>query len=285
MLQKLRTYLEMIRFSHTVFALPFALMGAVLAAGGIPAGRALSWILVAMVGARSGAMGMNRIADRHLDAMNPRTRRRAIPQGRIAAGEALAFVLVSFGIFLLAAWMLNPLCFTLAPGAIVVLAGYSYTKRFTVLSHVILGLSLGLAPLGAWIAVTGAIALAPLVLGAAVLFWVAGFDVVYALLDVEFDRQTGLFSLPARFGEQRGLAVARLFHGLTVLCLGLLIPLLDLGRVYAAGLVLAAGLLVYQHILLRRHGLTKVEVACFNVNAILSLGMLACTLGDLLLSK
>ena len=285
MLQKLRTYLEMIRFPHTVFALPFALMGAVLAAEGIPPAEKLLWILVAMVGARSGAMGVNRIADRHLDAQNPRTRGRALPQGRIAPAEASVFVAGSFGMFLWAAWRLNPLCFALAPVAILIVAGYSYTKRFTALSHCILGLSLSLAPVGAWIAVTGGLTAAPLVLGTAVLFWVAGFDVLYALLDIEFDRTIGLFSVPARLGLQGGLLVARLFHGLTLLGFVTLIPLLHLGPVYVAGLLFASGLLVYQHILLRRHGLAKVEVACFNVNAALSIGLFAFTLADLLLSR
>jgi 4-hydroxybenzoate polyprenyltransferase len=285
MLATIRTYLEMIRFSHTVFALPFALMGAVLAAGGIPPADRLLWILVAMVGARSGAMGVNRLADRHLDSLNPRTRGRALPQGRIAPVEVLVFVVASFGIFLWAAWRLNPLCFALAPVAILIVAGYSYTKRFTVLSHCILGLSLGLAPIGAWIAVAGRLALAPLVLGAAVLFWVAGFDVLYALLDIEFDRKIGLFSLPARLGEHGGLVVARLFHGLTLAGFALLIPLLGLGSVYGVGLLIASALLVYQHVLLRRHGLAKVEVACFNVNAVLSIGMFLAALGDLLLQR
>ncbi len=283
MLQKLRTYLEMIRFSHTVFALPFAFMGAVLAAGGVPPGEKILWILVAMVGARSGAMGMNRLADRHLDALNPRTRDRALPQGRIASGEALLFVVLSFSVFLLAAWMLNPLCFALAPAAILIVSGYSYTKRVTALSHLILGLSLALAPLGAWIAVTGGIALPAVILGAAVLFWVAGFDVLYALMDIEFDRRTGLFSLPARFGVNGGMQIARLFHAGTVGCLAVLMPLARLGPVYAAGLLLAAGLLAYEHWLLQRHGLAKLDVAFFNVNGALSIGLFLFTLGDLLL--
>jgi 4-hydroxybenzoate polyprenyltransferase len=283
MREKLRTYLEMIRFSHTVFALPFALMGAVLAAGGIPSSDKLLWILVAMVGARSGAMGMNRLADRHLDRLNPRTQDRALPQGRIAPGEALAFVALSFSIFLLAAWRLNPLCFALAPIAILVVSGYSYTKRFTTLSHLILGLSLALAPIGAWIAVTGRTAFPAGVLGAAVLFWVAGFDILYALMDVEFDRRTGLLSIPARLGVNGGMLVARLFHALTIACLALLIPLLSLGPVYAAGLLLAAALLAYEHFLLHRHGLAKLDVAFFNVNGALSIGLFLFTLGDLLL--
>jgi len=283
MLQTLRTYLEMIRFSHTVFALPFAFMGAVLAAGGIPSKRTLFWILVAMVGARSGAMGMNRYADRHLDAQNPRTQDRALPQGKIAAREVLAFICVSFAVLLVAAWMLNPLCFALAPVAILIVAGYSYTKRFTNFSHLILGLSLALAPIGAWIAVTGRVALPALILGTAVLFWVAGFDILYALMDIEFDRRSGLFSIPARLGVQRGMAVAGLCHMLTVLCLALMVPLLGLGKVYLAGLFLAMALLLYEHWLLYRHGLTKLNVAFFNVNGALSIGLFLFTLGDLLL--
>jgi 4-hydroxybenzoate polyprenyltransferase len=283
MLQKLRTYLEMIRFSHTVFALPFAFMGAVLAGGGIPSADRLFWILVAMVGARSGAMGMNRLADRHLDAQNPRTRDRALPRGRISPAEALAFVAISFSLLLVAAWMLNPACFALAPVAILIVSGYSYTKRFTNLSHVILGLSLALAPIGAWIAVTGRMTLAAAVLGAAVLFWVGGFDILYALMDIEFDRRTGLFSIPARLGVNGGMWVARLFHMLTVGCLALLIPLLHLGSVYVAGLLLAAMLLLYEHWLLYRHGMAKLDVAFFNVNGALSIGMFLFTLGDLLI--
>jgi 4-hydroxybenzoate polyprenyltransferase len=283
MLQKLRTYLEMIRFPHTVFALPFAFMGAILAAGGIPPGDKILWILVAMVGARSGAMGVNRLADRHLDRLNPRTRDRALPRGRMSPGEALAFVACSFGLFLLAAWMLNPLCFALAPVAILIVSGYSYTKRFTTLSHLILGLSLALAPIGAWIAVTGRATLPAVVLGMAVVFWVAGFDILYALMDIDFDRRRGLFSIPARLGADGGIRIARLFHALTAACLTLLIPLLGLGPVYGVGLLLAVALLCYEHWLLHRHGLARLDVAFFNVNGALSIGLFLFTLSDLLL--
>lgn len=285
MLTTLRTYLEMIRFSHTLFALPFAFMGAILAAGGVPSGRTLGWILVAMVGARSGAMGMNRIADRHMDALNPRTRDRALPQGRIALGEAATFVVVSFGVFLLAAWMLNPLCFALAPVAILIVCGYSYTKRFTAGSHLVLGLSLALAPIGAWLAVTGSVALPALILGTGVLFWVAGFDILYAFMDIEFDRCMGLFSIPARLGMAKGLVVAGFFHALTVCCLALLIPLLRLGTIYGTGLACAAALLFYEHRLVHRHGLAKLNMAFFTVNGVLSIGMFLATAADLLLSR
>ncbi|HTX54845.1 MAG TPA: UbiA-like polyprenyltransferase, partial [Candidatus Baltobacteraceae bacterium] len=280
MFSKLRTCLEMIRFSHTVFALPFALMSAVLAASGLPSGRTLGWILVAMVGARSGAMGMNRIADRALDAANPRTRDRALPRGRISSVEAAAFVVLSFLVFLVAAWQLNPLCFALAPVALFVLVGYSYTKRFTVLSHLVLGLSLGIAPVGAWIAVTGGFALAPLLLCVAVLFWVAGFDILYAFADIEFDRQAGLFSIPARWGMGVGRWVSAAFHAVMIVCLATLVPLVGLGWVYTVGLMLAAALLGTEHLLIHRHGLAKLDLAFFNVNGIVSIGMLVATLLD-----
>jgi len=285
MLATLRAYLEMIRFAHTVFALPFAFMGAILAAGGMPPGRTLWWILVAMVGARSGAMGANRIADRYLDGLNPRTRDRALPRGRIALGDAVAFVVVSFAVFLLAAWMLNPLCLALAPLAILIVCGYSYTKRFTAGSHLVLGLSLALAPIGAWAAVRGEIAAPALVLGLGVLFWVAGFDILYAFQDIDFDRRTGLFSIPAWLGTAKGLTIAAIFHGLTVCCLAALIPLLGLGPVYGIGLACAAVLLFYEHRLVHRHGLAKLDMAFFNVNGVLSIGMLLATLGDLLFSR
>ena len=285
MFPKLRVYLEMIRFAHTVFALPFAFMGAILAAGGIPPGRTLWWILAAMVGARSGAMGMNRIADRYLDGLNPRTRDRALPQGRIALGEAVGFVVVSFGVFLLAAWMLNPLCLALAPVAILIVCGYSYTKRFTAGSHLVLGLSLALAPIGAWVAVRGEVAAPALVLGLAVLFWVAGFDILYAFQDVDFDRRTGLFSIPAWLGTAKGLIVAGIFHACTVCCLALLIPLLRLGPIYGLGLLCAAILLLYEHRLVHRHGLAKLDMAFFNVNGVLSIGMFLATVGDRLFIK
>ena len=285
MFAKLRVYLDMIRFAHTVFALPFAFMGAVLAAGGIPPGRTLWWILVAMVGARSGAMGMNRIADRHLDSLNPRTRDRALPQGRLALGEAAAFVVVSFAIFLFSAWMLNPVCFALAPPAIIVVCGYSYTKRFSAASHLVLGLSLALAPIGAWVAVRGEIAAPALVLGLGVLFWVAGFDILYAFQDIDFDRRTGLFSIPAWLGPVKGLLIAGVFHALTVCCLALLIPLLHLGPIYRMGLLCAALLLIYENLLMHRHGLAKLDTAFFNVNGALSIGMVLATVGDVLLSR
>lgn len=281
-LQRIRLILEMIKFSHTVFALPFALMGAVLAARGIPDGQTLLWILVAMVGARSGAMGMNRYADRDLDALNPRTRERALPRGLIRPGQLLALVAVSFGLLLLAAYNLNPLCFALAPFAIALLAGYSYTKRFTSLSHLILGLCLALAPIGAWLAVAGRLEAAPLLLGGAVLTWVAGFDVLYALADIPFDRAHGLFSIPARLGERGGLAVSLLLHAVTPVLLVAVGAFLSLGAWYYAGVLFVLLLLAVEHAIVHRHGLSRLDLAFFNVNGVLSIGIFLFTLVDLL---
>lgn len=283
LLAHIRRFLEMIKFSHTVFALPFALMGAILAARGIPDGRTLFWILVAMVGARSGAMGMNRYADRDLDALNPRTRERALPRGLISPGQVLVLVALSFALLLLAAYNLNPLCLALAPLAIVVLAGYSYTKRFTTLSHLILGLCLAFAPIGAWIAVAGRLEVAPLLLGAAVLCWVAGFDILYALADIPFDRAHGLFSIPALLGERGGLSVSLLLHALTPLLLAAVGSLLGLGAWYYAGVLFVLLLLAVEHVVIRRYGTSRLEFAFFNVNGILSVGVFLFTLADLLL--
>ena len=282
LLARIHLFLEMIKFSHTVFALPFALTGAVLAARGIPDGRTLFWILVAMVGARSGAMGMNRYADRDLDALNPRTRERALPRGLIRPGQVLALVALSFGLLLLAAYYLNPLCLALAPLAIVVLAGYSYTKRFTSFSHLILGLCLAFAPIGAWIAVAGRLEVAPLLLGAAVLCWVAGFDILYALADVSFDRAHGLFSIPTLLGERGGLSVSLLLHALTPLLLAAVGSLLGLGAWYYAGVLFVLLLLAAEHVIIRRYGTSRLEFAFFNVNGILSVGIFLFTLADLL---
>lgn len=283
LLAHIRRFLEMIKFSHTVFALPFALMGAILAARGIPDGRTLLWILVAMVGARSGAMGMNRYADRDLDALNPRTRERALPRGLISPGQVLVLVALSFALLLLAAYNLNPLCLALAPLAIVVLAGYSYTKRFTTLSHLILGLCLAFAPIGAWIAVAGRLEVAPLLLGAAVLCWVAGFDILYALADIPFDRAHGLFSIPALLGERGGLSVSLLLHALTPLLLAAVGSLLGLGAWYYAGVLFVLLLLAVEHVVIRRYGTSRLEFAFFNVNGILSVGVFLFTLAELLL--
>lgn len=281
-IHKVALYLELVKFSHTVFALPFALMGAILAARGIPTPPTLFWIVLAMVGARSGAMAINRLADQEFDARNPRTQERALPKGIVRRGEVILFTLGSFSLFLFAASQLNPLCLKLAPLAMAVLILYSYTKRFTFFSHVVLGLALAIAPLGAWIAVTGEMAAVPVVLGIAVLFWVAGFDVLYAMADIDFDRATGLHSIPARFGISAGMAISRSFHAATLMLLFLLMFLSDLRSFYLAGILLATGLLVYEHLLLRRYGLKRLDAAFFTANGLLSITLFAFTLLDVL---
>ena len=280
---KVALFLELVKFPHTAFALPFAFTGAILAARGVPSGRTLFWILVAMVGARSGAMAFNRLADWRLDALNPRTKDRALPRGLVKVGEVAFFTLFSFGLFLYAAFKLNPLCFKLAPLAIAIVSLYSYTKRFTPLTHFFLGLALSLAPIGAWVAVTGAFDLPPLVLGLAVLTWVAGFDILYALADIGFDRSHGLHSIPARFGPKAGVFLSRILHLFTLFLLALLIPHYGLGPFYLLGLAFSSALLFYEHFLLGRYGMAKLKVAFFNVNGIFSFSLFAFTLLDLLL--
>ena len=228
-------------------------------------------------------MAMNRLADQEIDARNPRTRERALPKGLVRRGEVILLMLGSFALFLFAAARLNPLCLKLAPFAMAVLILYSYTKRFTFLSHLILGLALAMAPLGAWIAVTGEVAAAPVVLGLAVLFWVAGFDILYAMADIDFDRASGLYSIPARFGAASGMTISRTLHALTLLLLLLLIFLLGLRSFYLAGVLLASGFLVYEHLLLIRYGLKRLDAAFFTANGLLSITLFCFTLLDLLL--
>lgn len=281
--KKVALFLELVKFPHTAFALPFAFTGALLAARGIPSGKTLFWILIAMVGARTGAMAFNRLADQRLDALNPRTKDRALPQGLVKVGEVALLTLFSFGLFLYATYQLNPLCFTLAPLAIAIVSLYSYTKRFTPLTHFFLGLTLSLAPIGAWLAVTGAFDLPPFILGLAVLTWVAGFDILYALADIDFDRHHGLHSIPARFGPKAGVLLSRILHLFTLLLLALLIPLYGLGPFYLFGVALSSALLFYEHFLLRRYGMAKLEVAFFNVNGVFSFSLFFFTLLDFLL--
>jgi 4-hydroxybenzoate polyprenyltransferase len=272
LVSRARVFGRMIRFSHSVFALPFALASAAIAAGGRVPWRALPWIVVAMVGARSAAMGFNRLADQRLDARNPRTASRELPRGLLSRGEVWLFVLVSAAALVGAAAMLNPLCLVLSPVALAIVLGYSYTKRFTSLSHVVLGLALGIAPVGAWLAVRGAFAPAPIVLALAVLCWVAGFDVIYACQDVDFDRREGLRSLPARLGPPRALAVARGLHVLAVALLASLAALAPLHPVYLAGVASVAVLLVYEHSLVSAEDLSRVDAAFFTVNGWISIG-------------
>ena len=282
MLNRIRIILEMIKFEHTIFALPFAFTGALLALGGLPTGQQAFWIVMAMVGARSAAMGFNRWADRHIDAENPRTRTRALPAGLVTSGQVLLFIAVSAAVLVLAAYMLNPLAFALSPVALAIVFLYSYTKRFTFLSHAVLGLAISGAPLGAWIAVTGRIELPALVLALAVLFWLLGFDILYALQDLEFDRQKGLHSIPQRFGVRTSLRIARSAHALTMAGLTSLYVLLPVGMFYVIGVLIALGLIVYEHTLVKEGDLSKLDLAFFNMNGWISVTIFGFTLLDVL---
>ena len=283
MIRKVLTVLEMIKVQHSVFALPWAVVGAFYAAGGVPSPATLLWILVAMVSARSAAMAFNRIADAPLDAENPRTRERAIPAGKLTAGFAFGFTLAMAALFVVSAWRLNDLCLKFSPAVLAVLLGYSFTKRFTALCHGVLGLSLGLAPVGAWIAVAPGKAAHPFpwLLGTAVLFWIAGADILYACEDLEFDRRKGLRSVPAALGLPAALSVARLCHLAAVGAL--------LGAGFAAGLgpwwygavTAVAALLGYEHAIVKPDDLRRVNRAFFHVNAVVSGVILAGAMLDL----
>ncbi|NOY53220.1 MAG: UbiA family prenyltransferase [Deltaproteobacteria bacterium] len=273
--------LRMIKFSHTVFALPFALMGAVLAARGLPSGHVLFWILMAMIGARTLAMTFNRLVDRKIDAANPRTADREMPRGIVTLPQAVWMIVGSLLLFVFACARLNPLCLMLSPFALLVILGYSFTKRFTAYSHLVLGLSLAIAPVGAWIAVRGNLELPVLLIGLAVFFWVAGFDILYAIQDIDFDRKAGLYSLPGRVGVGSSLVIARIFHLLTVVLLTLEIPMLSLGIYYLAGLAIVSGLLFYEHAIIREDDLSRLDMAFFKMNGYISVTLFAFTLLDL----
>jgi 4-hydroxybenzoate polyprenyltransferase len=273
----------MIKFEHTIFALPFAFIGALLARRGLPAAWQAGWIVAAMVGARSAAMAFNRIADRHYDALNPRTSGRALPSGSLSMGFALVFTAAMSALFILSAWKLNSLCFYLSFPTLAILLLYSYTKRFTSLSHLVLGFSVGCAPLAAWLAVRGEFALPPILLSAAVMFWVAGFDLIYALQDIEFDRGARLFSLPSRFGIGPALRISTLFHGATVILLAATAMLTNLGWLAFAGIAIVAGILYWEHRLVTPQDLSRINVAFFNLNGYVSILLLLTFAGDILI--
>ncbi|MER3631999.1 MAG: 4-hydroxybenzoate octaprenyltransferase [Blastocatellia bacterium] len=272
---KLKITLEMIKFEHTLFALPFALLGAILAANGFPSKWQTFWIIVAMVGARSAAMTFNRIADRDLDAKNPRTANRELPTGKVSLNFAWLFLFVSIAIFLIAAWSLNWLTFLLSPVALISILGYSYAKRFTTFSHLMLGWALAISPTAAWIAVRGTIdSEIPLLLSLFVLMWTAGFDVMYACQDAEFDRRLGLYSIPARLGVGRALWIARIFHFQAFLVLLLLLAFTGFGWPAYLGVGAVAALLIYQHLLIRASDLSRMNAAFFTANASVSIILL-----------
>jgi 4-hydroxybenzoate polyprenyltransferase len=281
--RKLKITLNMIKFEHTVFALPFALIGALLASGGLPSWWQIGWILTAMVGARSAAMTFNRIVDVRIDAVNPRTRDRALPKGSISVGFAVAFTACMAALFVFAAWELNPLCFYLSFPTLAILFFYSFTKRFTAWSHVILGVAVGLAPLAAWLAIQGQFALAPTLLSGAVMLWVAGFDVIYALQDLEFDRKARLFSIPARVGVSRSLRVSTAFHFGTIVLLIATAWLMHLGAIAYAGIALVASILYWEHHIVKPNDLSRIDVAFFNLNGYVSILLLITFATDILI--
>ena len=265
---KLKTTLEMIKFEHTLFALPFAFLGAVMAAEGLPTWWQILWISLAMVGARSAAMTFNRIVDRDFDAANPRTANRELPSGKLSVRFAWVFFLASVVLFLVAAYSLNWLTFALSPIALASVLGYSYAKRFTSFSHLLLGWALAISPTGAWIAVRGAIdSEVPLLISLFVLMWTSGFDIMYACQDHDFDRKAGLRSIPARFGVARSLWMARLFHIQAWVVLLILYLVSGLGIVALVGVGLVALLLVYQHTIVRPNDLSRMNAAFFTTNA------------------
>ena len=280
--KKTGIFLEMIKFSHTIFALPFALTGALLAAGGLPSIRQTFWIVLAMVGARTAAMAMNRLIDARIDARNPRTAARAIPAGLIGRELTLFFIVAASALMMLAAQMLNPLCLKLSPIALFFLLLYSYCKRFTALAHVVLGICLAAAPIGAWIAIRGTIDAPALVLGGVVLFWVAGFDILYALQDLEFDRSAGLHSIPVLLGVKGSLWAARFFHLIMIGLLFTLFNLMHLGTLFLAGILVAFAMLLYEHWLLKDGDLEKLDAAFFNMNGYISIAIVLFTAADVL---
>ncbi|MDD2367274.1 MAG: putative 4-hydroxybenzoate polyprenyltransferase [Desulfuromonadaceae bacterium] len=277
---KISIFLEMIKFSHTIFALPFALTGALLAARGFPTVSQTLWIVIAMVGARTAAMAMNRLIDAEIDAKNPRTAVRAIPAGLISRGFTFFFIIAASALMLFAAYMLNPLCLKLSPLALFFILLYSYCKRFTSLAHIVLGICLAGAPVGAWAAIRGTVDAPAIILGAVVLFWVAGFDILYALQDLEFDRSAGLHSIPVLLGVKGSLWSARIFHLIMIALLFTLFSVMSLGSFFLLGIVVAFLMLLYEHWLLKGGDLTKLDAAFFNMNGYISVAIAIFTAAD-----
>ncbi|RRJ66338.1 4-hydroxybenzoate octaprenyltransferase [Paenibacillus oralis] len=285
MFRKLAIFLQMIKFEHTVFALPFAFMGALLGSqtmnNHLPSWSQIGWVLLAMFGARSAAMGLNRLIDRVSDAKNPRTKNRAIPAGLLKIGEVVVFVIISFALLFWAAAELNPLALKLLPIAVFMLVFYSFTKRFTWLCHIVLGLTIALAPLGGWAAVTGTVNWAAMVFFVTITFWIAGFDVIYACQDVEFDIKEGLHSIPVRFGVAKSLKIAQAFHIITALGFIALLLMTDLGWWYIAGMIIAYLILFYEHHIVSPGDLSRLQTAFFTMNGVLSIVVFSFTLIDL----
>ncbi len=270
---RIGVYLEMIKFQHSIFALPFAYLGAFLAEMRVPSLPALFWITLAMVGARSFAMAVNRLIDSEIDRRNPRTAERALPKGLLRGSHVVAFSLASLSLFLIAVYNLAPICRYVWPLVVIPFVVYPYTKRFTYLSHFVLGLCLGLAPIGAWVAVKNSLSVEPLLLGAAVLCWVAGFDIFYAMQDVYFDRREGLYSIPAAFGIRTSLAVTKILHVAAIVFLVWAGARLDLGSIYFAGVFLSGILLAYENSIIKPNDISRLNTAFFTMNGVISVLM------------
>jgi len=274
-----RHFLDAIKFEHTIFALPFAYVSMMLAANGWPGWHTVIWVTLAMAGARTLAMSVNRLADRLIDAANPRTAKRHLPTGLLTPAQVTAAAVLAGALLLLSAWMLNPLCLALSPLAVLFLVGYSYTKRFTWLSHWILGFTDGIAAAGGWIAVRAAFDAPVYILWFALTVWIAGFDLIYACQDVQFDRAHGLHSVPARFGIAAALTTARICHVLTIAAFALLGWAMGLGLIYWLGVLVVAALLVYEHSLVSPGDLSRLDVAFFNVNGYIAVILFFSVLG------
>ncbi len=279
-LKRLKSYGELVMFSHTLFSLPFALISMIWAADGLPTAATIFWILIALIGARNGANALNRIVDKDIDKKNPRTANRHLPKGLVKEYEALGIVLICFFIFMLAAYELNPLCFMLSPVALFLFIIYSYTKRFTWACHIILGITCGGAPVGAWLAVTGKFTLAPIILGAVVTLWVAGFDIIYATQDIDFDRKTGLFSIPAKFGLRGALYISTVFHFIMVLLLISLYFIMHIGWIYLIGIFISAILLTLEHYIVSPSNIKQMKIASYNINQVVSVCIFIFTVLD-----
>ena len=281
MLAKLSAIFKDIKIQHTVFALPFAVMSAFIASGGLPETEKLAWIVVCMLGARSAAMAFNRIIDARFDAKNPRTQGRALPSGRVDKNSYWLFLIVFSLVFIFSAGMLNQLALYLSPLALIIIFFYSLTKRFTLYSHFWLGLAISIAPIGAWVAIREEISFVSLLLGAAVVFWLVGFDILYSCMDVKFDRENNLKSIPQRFGVENALRIAFASHVLMILFLVVLLQFVaELGILYSVGVIIVAGLLIYEHSLVRPDDLSKINIAFFNMNGIISIGLMLFVIAD-----
>ncbi|ANS76824.1 4-hydroxybenzoate octaprenyltransferase [Paenibacillus yonginensis] len=282
--RKAKLFGELVMFSHTLFSLPFAVISMVWAAHGIPSGRTMLWGLIALVAARNGANAFNRVADQTFDAMNPRTAGRHMPRKQLRSKEVLIFVAVNYAIFIGASAMLNTLCLALSPVAIFLISSYSYTKRFTYLSHLYLGFVIASAPIGAWFAVTGHFAFTPFVLGTVVMLWIAGFDVIYGTQDIEFDRSIGLWSIPSYFGLHNALWIAKGMHAIMVFLLLFLYVWQGLGWLYLIGIAIAVLLLLTEHNLIKPTNPKLMKIASYNLNQVISMTILAFTLVDYFIS-